>query len=205
MSRRPRAPSSQDVAARGDAALIEATRKFDRLELAAVAPARDARPRSTPRRRPAIARDAGCAEIRPRPHRDLSPPPAAEGRTLHRRARRRARLALERGRGGRALCSRRHRGLSVVGADERGAGEGRGRRAARDGGAVARTASSIRWCWPRRSSAASARSTASAARRRSPRSPMAPRPSRRSPRSSGPATPMSPPPSGWCSARSAST
>ena len=54
-------------------------------------------------------------------------------------------------------------------------------------------------------SAASPRSIASAARRRWRHWPMAPRPSRRSQRSSAPATPMSPPPSGWCSARSAST
>ena len=38
-----------DVAARGDAALIEATRKFDRLDIDAARPARDRRPRSTPR------------------------------------------------------------------------------------------------------------------------------------------------------------
>jgi hypothetical protein len=49
------------------------------------------------------------------------------------------------------------------------------------------------------------RSTASAARRRSRRWPMAPRPSRRSTRSPAPATPMWPRPSGGSSARSAST
>jgi histidinol dehydrogenase len=49
------------------------------------------------------------------------------------------------------------------------------------------------------------RSTASAARRRSRRSPMARKPSLRSPRSSGRATPSSPPPSAASSARSAST
>ena len=48
-------------------------------------------------------------------------------------------------------------------------------------------------------------STASAARRRSPRSPTAPRRSRRSTRSPAPATPGSPPPSAGCSAGSAST
>ena len=73
------------------------------------------------------ADDARRAEIRPRPHRGLSPPATAEGRALHRRARRRARLALERDRGGRALCAGRHRRLSVLGADERGAGQGRRR------------------------------------------------------------------------------
>ena len=54
-------------------------------------------------------------------------------------------------------------------------------------------------------SAACQKSIASAARRRWRRWPMAPRPSRRSQKSSAPATPMSPPPSGRCSARSAST
>ena len=118
-----------DVAARGDAALIEATRKFDRLDLdagglrvtaaeidAAVkacdAPTLDALK---------FARD----RIETFHRRQI-----AEGRALHRCARRRTRLALERDRGGRALCSRRHRGLSVLGADERGAGEGRRRRRA---------------------------------------------------------------------------
>ena len=57
----------------------------------------------------------------------------------------------------------------------------------------------------RRASPASPKSTASAARRRSRRLPMAPRRSRRSPRSSARATPMSPPPSARSSARSAST
>ena len=54
-------------------------------------------------------------------------------------------------------------------------------------------------------SPASTKSIASAARRRSRRWLMAPRPSRRSPRSSAPATPMSPRRSASCSARSAST
>ena len=194
-----------DVAARGDAALIEATRKFDRLDL-------DARQalRVTPAEIDAAvkacdARHDRRAEIRPRPHRGLSPPAIAEGRALHRRARRRTRLALERDRSGRALCSRRHRRLSVLGADERGAGQGRRRRPRGDGGAVARRQAQSAGAGGGRSSAACPRSTASAARRRWRRSPMAPRPSRRWPRSSAPATPMSPPPSGWCSARSAST
>ena len=38
-----------DVAARGDAALIEATRKFDRLDLDADGLARQRRPKSMPR------------------------------------------------------------------------------------------------------------------------------------------------------------
>ena len=94
-----------------------------------VRPARDrsrrpARDRGRDRRRGEGLRrqDARRAEIRARPDRGVPPPPAAEGRALHRRARRRARLALERDRCGRPLCARRHRGLSVLGADECGAG-----------------------------------------------------------------------------------
>ncbi len=55
------------------------------------------------------------------------------------------------------------------------------------------------------SSPAWTRSIGSAARRRWRRSPTAPRPSRRSPRSSDRAMPMWRRPSAWCSARSAST
>ena len=86
-----------DVAARGDAALIEATRKFDRLDLDA---GRLARHRGRDRRggEGLRRRDARRAEIRARPHRGLSSPAIAEGRSLHRRARRRTRLALERDR-----------------------------------------------------------------------------------------------------------
>src|SRR6476646_2424921 len=90
-----------DVAARGDAALIEATRKFDRLEL-------DAEGLRCPNPRGVV--------IRARPDRDVPSPAIAKGRTLYRRARRRTRLALERGRCRRALCTGRHRRLSVLGA-----------------------------------------------------------------------------------------
>ena len=148
---------------------------------------------------------ARCAEARARPHRDLSPPPDAAGRPLHRPARRRARPSLDRDRGGRALRAGRHRRLSVLGADERGAGQGRGLPARRDGGAGAGRQAQPAGAGGGASSPASTRSIASAARRRSRRSPTAPRPSRRSPRSSGRAMPMWRRPSAWCSARSAST
>ena len=86
-----------DVARRGDAALLEATAKFDRLKLDASGLRVTAAEIET-----AVqglrCRDAGCAQARARPHRDLSPPPVAEGRALHRSARRRARLALYRDR-----------------------------------------------------------------------------------------------------------
>jgi histidinol dehydrogenase len=102
----------QDVAARGDAALIEATRKYDRLELAASGL------RVTPGEIDAAVKACEGAT--------LNALKFARDRieTFHRRQvpRRRTRLALERGRGGRALCSRRHRGLSVLRPDERGAG-----------------------------------------------------------------------------------
>ena len=75
-----------DVAARGDAALIEATRKFDRLDLDAKTAARD-RGRDRCRREGLRRPDARCARLRARPHRDLSPAADAEGRALHRCAR----------------------------------------------------------------------------------------------------------------------
>ena len=130
-----------DVAARGDVALLEYTQKFDHFDLDT------ARLRVTAEEIAAAA--AACAAqsarragFRARPHRGVSPPPVAAGRSLHRRARRRARLALDGDRSGRALCAGRHRRLSIVGADERGAGQGRRRAAPRHGGAGARTASS---------------------------------------------------------------
>ena len=43
-----------DVRSDGDRALIELTRKFDRVDLDKLGPARHARPRSMPRPRPAI-------------------------------------------------------------------------------------------------------------------------------------------------------
>ena len=97
ISRRATRAIVDDVAARGDAALIEATRKFDRLDIDAgglrVTPAEiEAAVKACD------ARDARRAEIRARPDRAVSPPAVAEGRALHRCARRRTRLALERDR-----------------------------------------------------------------------------------------------------------
>ena len=204
MSRRATRAIVDDVAARGDAALIEATRKFDRLDLDA------AGLRVTAAEIDAAVKACDAATLDAlkfaRDRIEAVPPPAAaEGRALHRCARRRARLALERDRGGRPLCARRHRGLSVLGADECGAGQGRRRAARGDGGAVAGRQAQSAGAGGGAISAASPKSIASAARRRWRRWPMARRRSRRWPRSSAPATPMSPPPSGRCSARSAST
>ena len=125
-----------EVMARGDAALVEFTRKFDRSDVDAaglrVTPAGD-----RPGGRRLRARRPRCARLRPRPHRGLSPPPIAPRRSLHRCAGGRARFALDRDRGGGPLRARRHRGLSVLGADERRPGQGRGRAAPRHGGAGA--------------------------------------------------------------------
>ena len=122
-----------DVVARGDAALIDLTRKFDRVDLGAiglrVTPAElDAATAASDGRR------ARCPEARARPHRGLSPPPASAGRSLDRPARRRARPPLDRGRGGRPLRAGRHRGLSVLRADERRSGKSRRLSARRHGG-----------------------------------------------------------------------
>ena len=193
-----------DVAARGDAALIELTQKFDRVDLGRDRPAGHAG-RIGRRDRGLRAGAARCAEARARPHRGLSPPPDAAGRPLDRPARGRARPSLDRDRGGRAVRAGRHRGLSVLGADECGPRQGGGLSAHRDGGAGAGRQAQSAGAGGRTSSPASTRSIASAARRRSRRSPTAPRPSRRSPRSSGRAMPMWRRPSAWCSARSAST
>ena len=152
--------------------------------------------------RPAGARRA---QARARPDRGLSPPAKPKDERFTDALGVELGCALDRDRSGRALRAGRHRGLSVLGADERRAGQGRRRAAPGDGGAGAGRQAQLRWCWRRPSSPASTRSIASAARRRWRRSPTAPRRSRRSPRSSAPATPMSPPPSAWCSARSAST
>ena len=193
-----------DVRRDGDQALIELSRKFDRIDLDKVG-----------LRVSAAEIDAATAACDPRAldalklardrieayHRRQKP----EGRPLHRRARRRTRPPLDRDRGRRALRAGRHRGLSVFGADERRAGQGRRRAARRHGGAGAGRQAQSRWCWPRRSSPASTRSIASAARRRWRRWPTAPRRSSRWRRSSAPATPMWRRPSAWCSARSAST
>ena len=193
-----------DVAARGDAALLEATKKFDRLDIdaaglrvtaAEIEAARQGLRRRHPR----------CPEIRPRPDRIVPPAAIAEGRALYGCAGRRARLALERGRCGRALRARRHRGLSVLGADECGAGQRCRRAAGRHGGAVAGRQAQPAGAGCGTVSAACPRSIASAARRRWRRWPTARRRSRRWRKSSAPAMPMSPPPSGRCSARSAST
>ena len=163
--------------------------------------------RSTP---PSTACDPSArrrARIRPRARARLSPAPEAGRHVAFVDA-----LGVELGwrwradRRGRALRARRRGELSLLGADER-------RRRPRS---PAARASSMVVPTPERqgqsagagrraASPASTKSTASAARRRSPRSPMARRRSRRSPRSSAPATPMSPPPSGGCSAWSAST
>ena len=153
---------------------------------------------------PAAARRS-TRSTSPAPHRGLSPPADAAGRSLYRCARRRARLALDRDRGGRPLRAGRHRGLSVLGADECGAGKGRRRAAARDGGAVARRrtqpagAGGGETCRRRRDLPHRRRASGRGARlwHRDHRAGRQDRRAR--------ATPMWRPPSASCSARSAST
>ena len=129
MSRRATRAIVDDVAARGDAALIEATRKFDRLDLDAGGL------RVTAAEIDAAVKACDAATL------DALKFARDRIETFHRRQLpkderftdalgRRTRLALERDRRGRALCARRHRGLSVLGADECGAGQGRRRRRA---------------------------------------------------------------------------
>jgi histidinol dehydrogenase len=125
-----------EVRARGDAAVIDYTSRFDKLDL-------------TPEtlRVGEAEIDAAVAACSPELLAALETararieayhlPPEAAGCVVQRRARRRERLALERDRGGRPLCARRHGELSVLGADERHPGQGRRRRARRHGGADA--------------------------------------------------------------------
>ena len=128
----PRSPRSSTMSPpRGDAALVEYTRRFDRVDLAAgglrltraeIADGAAAAPPET----------VAALRARGRADRELSSPPAAGRDRLRRRARRAARRALAADRRGRALCSGRHRRLSLLGADERDPGQGgRGRAAGR--------------------------------------------------------------------------
>ena len=125
-----------DVAERGDAALVEYTNRFDRVSLTAatlrlgpdeIAAGADAAPPDT-----VAALRVAAERIE-----SLSSPAAAVRHRLRRRRRGAARAALAADRGGRALRAGRHGGLSLVGADERDPGQGRRGRAARDGGAGA--------------------------------------------------------------------
>jgi hypothetical protein len=126
-----------DVRARGDAALIDYTARFDRLTLT---PETLAIPESEidaaeaaapPAEREALAL---AAERDPR----LSRPPAPRGCALDRRGGRRDGLALDAGRRGGALCARRHGVLPVFRADERHPRRHRRREAAGDVRADAR-------------------------------------------------------------------
>jgi histidinol dehydrogenase len=114
-----------DVAARGDAAVIEMTERWDRLTLTpatlAFSPAEiDAAVAAVPAAERA-ALELAATRIRTYHERQLP------GRCpVDRRERRAARLALDPGRCGRALRSGRPRLLSVLGPDERDPGAGRG-------------------------------------------------------------------------------
>ena len=194
-----------DVAARGDRALIELTRKFDRVDLGQRRPARDGRRDRGGRRRLRPQR-ARRAHARARPDRGLSPPAEARRTTASPT---------------RSASSSAHRwtaieavGLYVPGGTAaypssvlmnavpaKVAGvprlvmvvpaPGRQARPAGAGGGEARRR--------RRDLSHRRRAGGGGARLRHRRR------SRRSPRSSGPATPMWRRPSASCSARSAST
>ena len=125
-----------DVRTRGDAALIEQTKRLDKLDLTPAtlrvtaaeidAAVTQCKPAALEALRFAKARIEDY-HLRQRPA-DLDYTDAS-GVKLGWRYRPDQR--------GRPLRARRHGGLSVLGADERGAGESRGRRAHRDGRAVA--------------------------------------------------------------------
>ena len=197
-----------DVRARGDAAVLEYTARFDGLRAASVgelALTREAMRRGVRRHHAGAAR---CAAGRGDAHPPLPRAPARGLRPLLAVPRRRRHAARPEGHaaGPRGhLRARRQGGLSVERADERPAGPGGGGRRDRDGGAHAAAASATRWCWPRPMWPASSARSRSAARRRWPRWPTAPRRSRASTRSPARATPTWPAPRSACSARSAST
>ena len=67
-----------DVRARGDAALIELSAKFDKVNLTAETLAHFRR-RNRRRRKAMLQGGARCARCRGEAHRDLSPPPDTEG------------------------------------------------------------------------------------------------------------------------------
>ena len=204
--RRRSAAIIADVVARGDAALIDYTRRFDRLD-ADAASACASRRRDRRRGRAHARREAlDALGARAGAHRGLPPRAAARRTTL--RPMRSASSSAGAGRrsnrsGSTCRAARASYPSSVLmnAVPAKVAGVPRvvmvvptPRRRAQPAGAGRRAPRRRRRDLPR-----------SAARRRSRRWPMARRRSRRSPRSSGPATPMSPPPSAGCSARSAST
>ena len=164
-----------DVARRGDAALIDYTSRFDRVELDATAgcACRRARsPRAPPRRRPKRSRRCGS---RPSASRAFTAANCRPRSIMSTRSGVRLGRALAPDRRGRALCAGRHRGLSLLGADERDPGQGRRRRAAGHDRAGAGRRAQPAGAGRGATCSASTRSTASAGRRRWRRSPTAPR------------------------------
>ena len=193
----------REVEARGDAALIDYTRRFDKLELtqATLRVGEDEIEAAVARLPEGGARGA---RLRQGAHRGLPSPPTAEGRSFHRCGRHRPWPALDADRRGRPLRAGRHGELPLLRADERGAGEDRRRAAHRHGGADAggpQQSAGARRGEARRHRRDLPRRRA---RRRSRRSPSAPRRSRPSPRSPDPAMPMWRRRSGTCSGGSAS-
>ena len=126
----------EDVRERGDAAVVEYTKRFDGVDLRAEDMRVEGR-RSGPSLRGVRSDDLGGVATRRRADPRL-PRAAAAGRSrLYRRRWRAAGLAVDADRGDRPLRPRRYGRLSLVGADERIAGTGRGLRAAGDDGAGA--------------------------------------------------------------------
>src|SRR5882757_7682175 len=107
----------EQVATRGDAALIEYTKRFDRIDLA---------PATLRLTQAEIAAGAGAAPCR-RAHRELPSAPASCTDRLRRSRRRSARFALASDYCGRSLCAGRHRRVSLLGADECDPRQGRRR------------------------------------------------------------------------------
>ena len=193
-----------DVRARGDAALIELSKKFDRVDLGKLGlrvSAAEIR----------AAREACSAETLDALQLAADRIAEHHARQLPMNERYTDELGVELGWRWTAVESvglyvpGGPRLLSQLGADERHPGQGRRRAARRHGRAVAERRAQPAGAGRRR--AGRRRGDLSRRRRagRRRRSPTARRRSRPSPRSSGPATPTSPPPSGWCSAPSAST
>ena len=198
-----------DVRARGDAAVLEYTRRFDAIDAGSMA-ALEVGPAELARRaRGAAFGAAPRARRRRGAHPRLPRAPARRVRPLVEPSRRRRQPARPEGDADRArrhLRARRQGGVPVERAHERDPGEGRGRRRDRHGRAdAARRASATRSSSPPPRSPASTGCSRSAARRRSARSPTERRRFPPSTRSPAPATPTSRAPSGASSARSAST
>ena len=195
-----------DVKRRGDAAVLEYTQRFDRLQARSVARTRIAARRAA----------AGAGAQLPRAQRAALEQAAGRVRAyheqqlgavleLHRSGRHRARPEGDAARSRRPVRAGRQGRLSVVGADERDCRPRWPACANSSWWCRRRAARRISWCWPPPRIAGVDRVFTIGGAQAVGALAYGTRPCRRWTRSSAPAMPTSPPPSAACSAWSAST